>query len=186
MTTKREAILEATLALIAEHGFHGTAMSVVAEEAGVGAGTIYRYFDSKEDLITQLYLEIKREMGKAFLAGYSEDLSQRERFRTLWLNMLHYYMDHPQELAFLEQFGNSPYMNAEVKGAFTKYYEPLARFFRYAFEEGVFKKMPLAMLSTFTLEVAASLAKHHAAGELTLDEETKELAMSATWDALNR
>ena len=186
MTTKRSAVLRATLRLVSERGFHGAAMSMIAEEAEVGAGTIYRYFASKEDLITQLYLEIKREKGKAFLAGYSEELSLRERFRTLWLNMLHYYMYHPQETAFLEQFDNSPYMKPEVKEAFAEYYEPLMRFFQYAFQEGVFKEMPLAMLSTFTLEVAVSLAKHHASGELTLDDETKELAMSATWDALKR
>jgi AcrR family transcriptional regulator len=186
MTTKREAILEATLELISEHGFHGTAMSMIADRASVGAGTIYRYFEGKEDLVTQLYLEVKREMGRAILAGYSEDLSLRERFRTLWLNMLHYYMEHPCELAFLEQFDNSPYMAPEVKEAFSEYYEPLMRYFQYAFQEGVFKKMPLAMLSTFTMEVAVSLAKHHAAGELTLDNEAKELAMNATWDALSR
>lgn len=186
MTTKRAAILEATLELISEQGFHGTAMSMIADKAGVGAGTIYRYFDSKKDLITQLYLEIKREMSKAFLAGYSEDLPLRERFRTLWLNMLHYYMHHPQETAFLEQFDNSPYVNTEVKEALAEYYEPLVRFFQYAFQEGVFKEMPLEMLPTFTLDVAVSLAKQHASGELTLDDETKELAMSACWDALKR
>jgi AcrR family transcriptional regulator len=186
MTTKRSAILEATLELVAEHGFHGTAMSMVADRADVGAGTIYRYFESKEDLITQLYLEIKREKGRALLEGYSEHLSLRERFRSLWLSMLHYYTDHPRELAFLEQFDNSPYMAPEVKEAFSEYYEPLMRFFQYAFQEGAVKKMPLAMLSTFTLEVAVSLAKHHASGELALDDETKELAMSATWDALKR
>jgi AcrR family transcriptional regulator len=186
MTTKRSAILKATLALISEHGFHGTAMSMIADKAGVGAGTIYRYFDSKKDLITQLYLEIKREKGRAFLAGYSEDLSLRERFRTLWLNMLHYYMRHPQETAFIEQFDNSPYMNAEVKEAYAEYYEPLIRFFHYAFQEGVFKEMPLEMLSIYTLDVAISLAKQHASGELTLDDEAKELAMSACWDALKR
>jgi AcrR family transcriptional regulator len=184
MTTKRVAILEATLALICEHGFHGTAMSMIADGAGVGAGTIYRYFGSKEDLITQLYLEIKRQKGNAFLEGYSEDLSLRERFRILWLNMLHYYMEHPRELAFMEQFDNSPYMNAEVQAAFSEQYAPLMRFFQYAYEEGVFKEMPLAMISAFTAELAISLAKHHASGELVLDDEARELAMSAAWDAL--
>jgi AcrR family transcriptional regulator len=186
MTSKRTAILEATLELISEQGFHGTAMSMIADKADVGAGTIYRYFEGKQDLVTQLYLEIKREMGRAVLEGYAEDLSLRERFRTLWLNMLHYYTGHPQELAFMEQFHNSPYMNPELKEAYAEYYEPLARFFDDAFQGGVFKKMPLAMLSTFTLEVAVSLAKHYASGELALDGETKELAMSACWDALTR
>ncbi len=186
MTTKRAAILESTLALVSEHGFHGTAMSMIADKADVGAGTIYRYFDSKEDLITQLYLEIKHKKSKSFLEGYSEDLSLRERFWILWLNMLHYYIDHPQELAFAEQFDNSPYMTAEVQAAFAEQYEPLMRFFQYAYEEGVFKEMPMAMLSAFTAEVTVSLAKHHASGMLTLDDEAKELAMSATWDALKR
>ena len=186
MTTKRAAVLEATLELISEHGFHGTAMSMIADKAGVGAGTIYRYFDSKEDLITQLYLEVKREMGKAFLAGYAEDLPLRERFRTLWLNMLHYCTVRPKELAFLEQFDNSPYMTRGVKEACVEYSEPLVRFFQYAFQEGVFKEMPLEMLAIFTLNVAVSLAKLHASGELTLDDEIKELAVSACWDALKR
>ena len=93
-------------------------------------------------------------------------------------------MYHPQETAFLEQFDNSPYMTARVKEACVEYYEPLIRFFHYAFQEGVFKEMPLEMLGIFTAGVAISLAKLHASGELTLDDETKELAMSACWDAL--
>ena len=186
MTTKRAAILEATLQLIAERGFHGTAMSMIAEKAGVGAGTIYRYFDGKQDLISQLYLETKREMGRAFLADYSEELPLQERFKMLWLNMLHYCMAHPHELAFLQQFDNSPFLDAEVQAACAEVYEPLARFFQTAFEEGVFKEMPLAMLSALTVDVGISLAKRHASGELRLDDELKELAMNACWDALKR
>jgi AcrR family transcriptional regulator len=186
MTTKQSAILDATLELIAEHGFHGTAMSMIAQKADVGAGTIYRYFDSKEDLITQLYVEIKQGMGKAVLAGYSEDLSLWEGFRTLWLNMLHYCMHHPQELAFMEQFDNSPYMKAEAKEIHADYYEPLARFFQVAFQEGVFKEMPLEMLAAFTLNVAVCLAKVHGSGDLELNDELKELAVGASWDALKR
>jgi AcrR family transcriptional regulator len=184
MATKREAILEATRDLIAEQGFHGTAMSMIAEKADVGTGTIYRYFDSKEALITQLYLETKQQMGKAFLAGYSEDLPLRQRFRILWLNMLNYYLDHPNELAFLEQFDNSPYMKPEVQKVLAEFYEPVVGFFQYAFEEGVLRQMPLEMLATFTVGVAVSLAKQHAAGAVVLDENAKELAMSACWDAL--
>ena len=186
MTTKREAILEATLELISEHGFHGTAMSMIAERADVGAGTIYRYFENKDDLINKLYLEIKRQKGRAFLEGYSEARPLRERFRTIWLNMLQYYMDHPKELAFMEQFDNSPFMNEEVMKAFNEDFEPIMRLFQYASREGILKEMPFAMLGTFTIEVAAVLAKHHAAGNLMLDDETKELAMSASWDALTR
>ena len=42
--------------------------------------------------------------------------------------------------------------------------------------------MPLVLPA----EVAVLLAKHHVSGELLLDDTAKELAMSATWDALKR
>jgi AcrR family transcriptional regulator len=64
---KRKAILEATLRLISQNGFHGTAVSKVAKEAQVSTGSIYHYFAGKDDLINELYKEIKREKGKAFL-----------------------------------------------------------------------------------------------------------------------
>jgi len=43
---KRETILAAALELFVERGFYGTAVPEIAERAGVGAGTIYRYFES--------------------------------------------------------------------------------------------------------------------------------------------
>ena len=186
MTSKRADILQATLALVSEHGFHGTAMSEIADRAGVGAGTIYRYFEGKEDLVTQLYLEIKGEMLEAFLVGYSEDVSLRDRFRTLWFNMLAYFVEHPQRLAFLEQFTNSPFMTAAVKETHAEGYAPIIRFFECAFQERAFKEMPLEMLGVFTMNVASALAKLHASGELVLNDETRELAASACWDALKR
>ena len=61
---KRAAILAATLRLISKNGFHGTAMSKVAKEAGVSAGIIYHYFDSKDELMDELYKEIKRNFRR--------------------------------------------------------------------------------------------------------------------------
>ena len=58
---RREAILAAALELFSERGFHGTAVPLVAEKAGVGAGTLYRYFESKEALVNALYQRWKGE-----------------------------------------------------------------------------------------------------------------------------
>ena len=40
----RDAVLDATAGLVAEHGVAGVSMSGVAEAAGVGRATLYRYF----------------------------------------------------------------------------------------------------------------------------------------------
>jgi len=66
VTDKREEIIRASLELIAEHGFHGSPMSMIADRAGVAAGTIYRYFENKDALIIALFGEIDEKIG----AGY--------------------------------------------------------------------------------------------------------------------
>ena len=62
VSDKRAAILEATLDLISERGFHGTPISMIAAESGVSTGIIYHYFANKEELIYDLYYETQIRM----------------------------------------------------------------------------------------------------------------------------
>jgi len=47
---KRSAILRAATDVFARKGFHGVRTDEIAREAGVGKGTLYRYFPTKDDL----------------------------------------------------------------------------------------------------------------------------------------
>jgi AcrR family transcriptional regulator len=51
----RGAILDATLELLAERGFHATTMDAIASRAGVGKNTIYRRWSAKDDLIIDAF-----------------------------------------------------------------------------------------------------------------------------------
>ncbi|MFH1810016.1 MAG: TetR/AcrR family transcriptional regulator [Pseudomonadota bacterium] len=47
---KRSEIALVALEIFADKGFEAASMSLVAERAGIGKGTIYEYFESKEEL----------------------------------------------------------------------------------------------------------------------------------------
>lgn len=47
----RDAILEATAGLVTEHGPLGVTMSKVAERAGIGRATLYKYFPDVESIL---------------------------------------------------------------------------------------------------------------------------------------
>lgn len=47
---KQQAILDAAIKVFAQHGFRNTDVDVIAREAGVGKGTVYRYFGNKQQL----------------------------------------------------------------------------------------------------------------------------------------
>ena len=55
---KRLAIIEEAIRTFAELGFRGTDVQVIADRAGVGKGTVYRYFGSKEDLFWATAFEV--------------------------------------------------------------------------------------------------------------------------------
>ena len=54
---KRRLILEAAITVFARQGFHHCRVSDVADEAGVAYGLVYHYFDSKEEILNELFLE---------------------------------------------------------------------------------------------------------------------------------
>lgn len=78
---KRSAILRAAVAVIADRGYAGARMSDVAHEAEVADGTLYLYFEGKEDLL----VSILEEYAEAFLVRARRDIegveSARERLR---------------------------------------------------------------------------------------------------------
>jgi AcrR family transcriptional regulator len=47
----REAILDATMALVAEHGLLSVTMSRIAEKTGIGRATLYKYFPDVEAIL---------------------------------------------------------------------------------------------------------------------------------------
>jgi TetR/AcrR family fatty acid metabolism transcriptional regulator len=70
---KRERILAAAISVFAQKGFYATRVSEIAKAAGVADGTIYLYFQNKEDVLVSIFRDrivqlievLKREIAKA-------------------------------------------------------------------------------------------------------------------------
>jgi TetR/AcrR family fatty acid metabolism transcriptional regulator len=59
-TSKRERILRAAVDVFAEHGYFNAKVAQIAKAAGVADGTIYLYFDGKEDVLLTIFREHTR------------------------------------------------------------------------------------------------------------------------------
>lgn len=182
---KRSAILEAALELIAERGFHNTPVSMITEVSGVSAGNIYHYFDSKDELIQELYREVKLDMMQSITDGYSRDLSYRDRFNLLWTNSIRHVISHPDQAKFLEQFENSSYLEPTLPDAVMAEVERIMRFYSDGVADGVLKDLPTPVLLALSIGVAASLVKQHLAGSLDLDDDLSAASAEACWDAIS-
>lgn len=61
-TMKKDIILATAARLFAERGFARTPTSLLAEEAGVAEGTIFRHFKSKDDIFLELLLRVRNRI----------------------------------------------------------------------------------------------------------------------------
>ena len=65
---KRKVILDAAIRVFAEHGYHGSRVGDIAEDAGVAHGLLYHYFASKDDVLRTIFLENWGELIARFRA----------------------------------------------------------------------------------------------------------------------
>lgn len=188
-TEKRAAILRATLGLVAERGFRGTTMALIVRRSGTSAGTIYHYFASKDEIIHALYQQIKHEMGKTIVADAPPQLAHPEHFQQIWQNAFSYYVAHPRETSFLEQYENSPYMHemrAEALENLDEQWAAIVTLLQSAIDRGHIIDLPLPVLYELTLGVAVSLAKRQISGTIVLSEAQRAQVAAACYTAVAR
>jgi AcrR family transcriptional regulator len=185
---KREAIVGAMLGVVAEYGFHGAPMSLVAERAGVGAGTIYRYFADKDAVIAACYQDLERRFYAGVTQGYPEGRPVRERFLHVATASMRHFLKETQDLRFLQQFHDSPY-GAEVRRE-RLFGQGDKDLLRELFEEGrsqqILKDLPLPILFGLAFGPLAHVCRDHALGFLKFDSRLIGETAQACWDALKR
>jgi len=108
-TQKCRAIALAALELIAEQGFHGTPISQIAKRAGVGVGSIYRYFADKDEMIHAIHARLEDRLHQALDEGLNKEVQGRELFIEMISLLVRHFVANPLEFKFLEQYYNSPY-----------------------------------------------------------------------------
>jgi AcrR family transcriptional regulator len=80
---RRRQILEAALTVFSQKGFNAANVSDVAAQAGVSQGTIYWYFDSKDDLFTAAVLSVFEGIGEQVVTGLEPYDTATDRVRAL-------------------------------------------------------------------------------------------------------
>ena len=183
---KREAILEAALGLFAERGFHGTPVPLVAEVAGVGAGTLYRYFDSKEALVNALYQRCKAAMGEAILTAFPVDAPPRKQFHELWSRLSAFARENATALAFLELHHHGPYLDEKSRAMDEVMLGPARAFVERAQAQGEVKPYLPDLLIAVVFGSFVGVVKGCRERAIELSPEVLDAAEQCAWDAIRR
>lgn len=181
---KRDAILDAALTLFAERGFHGTAVPLLAAEAEVGAGTLYRYFENKEAIVNALYLKWKWELGRFILEGFPASASAREQFSHFWQRAALFARENQLAFKFLELHHHAPYLDKDARSMEAEVLAPALQFFAATSAQKITKPLPTELLGSLVWGALVGLVKSAWEGRLALTPEVIDAAEQCCWEAI--
>lgn len=124
---KRTAIIEAAIETFAKKGFHKTKISDIARAADVADGTVYLYFDNKDDLLIKSFDEL--------ISGKLDELKKMVEGEETFLARLTMFFDYHVRL-FTEKPYIARFMAIELRQSTEFYekfpdYQPIKRYLNY-------------------------------------------------------
>ncbi|MGE6632198.1 TetR/AcrR family transcriptional regulator [Bacillus sp. NPDC077027] len=135
---KKEQIMQASLELFIERGFDGATMPMIAKKANVGAGTIYRYFESKEALVNILYQKSLASFINKIETGCPDPQTDiRGFFRHIFYCLVRFTKENPYGLYFLEIDKRSHFLDEESKVKMQSLLDNLLMIFEQGKKDGI-------------------------------------------------
>ncbi len=183
---KRTAILDAALELFGSRGFHGTPVPMVAELAGVGAGTIYRYFASKEALVNSVYQREKQKLFSAIFSDFPYDDPPRKQFQVYWSRMSSFALGHPEATLFLDLHHHAPYLDETSRGIETQMLSAALSYLEVAKSQEVVKDLPSELLIGLIHGAFVGMMKAAMNDGLEVTPEIVKAAEECCWEMIRR
>lgn len=181
---KEKALLKAILYLVNNKGFHASSMAKIAKMAGISAGTIYLYFENKQDMLDKLYLFIKSEMCEYAFKKHIPDGDIQEEFRKIWYRIAQYKSLHVEEAMFLAFCDISPVVSEEVKEKALTLFDPFLEICRRGQAEGRMRKDSLHLIYAFSINPLSYLISVKRDKKLKLSKEQIDTAYEMVWNAI--
>jgi len=137
---KRDKILRAALKVFSDKGITDFKMIDIATAAGVGKGTIYEYFSSKDDLITGCFNIFMHDFGEILGAGLAEFSNPKEKIINFFRISFQYFSEHQEAMSVLFDFwaaGIPHKQGAPIIPGIDKEYIEFQRFVSGILEDGI-------------------------------------------------
>jgi AcrR family transcriptional regulator len=93
---RRRQILDAAIRVFARQGFHSCRVSDIADEAGVAYGLVYHYFNSKEQVMNELFTERWSLLLEAIAEVDSQEIAGREKLDAVARFIIESYRHEPE------------------------------------------------------------------------------------------
>jgi len=154
-TRKTAAFFKGLLQVLQVDGAAGLQMAKIAARAGMATGTLYLYFNNKEQLLRAALPYFGSTIYEDWQPKVNEEVAYEAQIRGLWLSYLHFLEQNPSFFLLAELL--SPAERNELESAFL---QPLQQLLATGLKKGQLKNVPLYTLTTTIYGILLAFFRH--------------------------
>lgn len=176
--TTRAKLMHAATLIVARDGMEAATTAAIAGEAGVAEGTLYRHFESKDDLLIAAYRQMKQEVFLDAGVGLDTSMAPPERLKRTWRAIYLAYRANKDAFAFGQRFSESALAEREGGEAGRAVGRMVGDLRKAGIASGDFKNLPPDLLGSLFMAPIAYLLKAEIKGRKWTDAELDAAADS--------
>lgn len=157
---KRDKLIEAAIDLFGRNGFWNTSTASIAKHAGVATGTLFNHFGSKEALIRDVMVYLKREMISEAAIGFDPAADLRDQLELLWYNGLRWGMANWTRFHLMEQIRVSERIGKSELDAVGVPYEDMMALFTQGVENGRLQPLAPELIAELMFRQGQAIAEY--------------------------
>jgi len=177
-------IFGATLQLVKEKGVAGITMGEIAKAAHIATGTLYIYFKSKDELINALFTECRKASAEMYFMNYDESKPYKTGFKTIWMNLMKFRLEHFEKSVFIDQCYHSPFITETTKQITRGMIQPLYKLVDRGKFGGYIKDADNFILLTFIVGGINEFVKHSIYSNKKVTKPMIEQMFRLCWDGI--
>lgn len=183
---KRIAIRDATIEEVITGGLASASIARIAKRAGLSQGTIYLYYANKEELIRQVYVELKLDLRDTLMACFHKEASSADNLRALWFALLSYSLDHPKRTAFTEYVTAANLLDGFDEPALRDVERELKSVITRAISDGTLSQAPYEAHLAILVAPITHLARRSTLAGKTVSKKTCQHTFDMIWRGITQ
>lgn len=182
---KKILIFNAALDLFVQNDIDKTSTLSIAKKAGVSNGTLFHYFPSKNDLIIELYLNLKTEM---FEYIYSGNIMQTGKLKDMiekgWKNAVQWTSLNKVKYTYIQKIYKSVYHQLINEENFPDNYLHYLNIIKTGIGNKELRDIPVELMVSIINNHVSALAEYYTQKSNNSDESLNNKIFEMTWDCI--
>lgn len=179
----RKKLRDALVAEVVENGISSVNVAGIVKRAKVSAGTVYVHFENKDDMLRQVFLELKTEFHNA-VTEHRGATDSAQLVRGMWFAMFRFVRARPHDFLFLEYANAAKILLPEQQAVADGYAADIAALLQRGVDDGTLADLETSLLSLLLVAPAMQLARSAVLSGQPIPDPLIEQTFDRVWLAI--